>query len=296
MALTTKLSAGTPGQSFGLFIEGSDGNDTLYGTANADEIHGGGGADIVYGGGGDDLIFGETGNDSLSGGLGNDLLDGGIGNDVLAGGAGADRLIGGEGFDTATYSSSSTAVYVNLATNMGVFGDAEGDAFSSINKVVGSRFDDGLIADDSGVVLDGGTGHDLLVGGAGLDVLIGGDGDDTLQGRRGLDVLTGGAGADRFVLDYGDGPDLITDFQTGVDKIVLGDEFGWRPLGQNGELATGTELPSSVRFDHDLLFYDTDDHQLYQLSVLFNRQQEIHATLLATFGNGVVLHTSDFAF
>jgi len=296
MVLATKLSAGTLVPSFGLFIEGSDGNDTLYGTANADEIHGGAGADIVYGDGGDDLIFGETGNDSLSGGLGNDLLDGGIGNDVLAGGAGADRLIGGDGFDTATYASSSTAVYVNLAANMGVFGDAEGDTFSSINKVVGSRFDDGLVADDSGVVLDGGAGHDLLVGGAGLDVLIGGDGDDTLKGGRGLDVLTGGAGADRFVLNYGDGPDLITDFQSGVDKIVLGDGFGSRPFGQDGELAAGTEIPSRARFDHDLLFYDTDDHQLYQLSVPYNRQQEIHATLLATFGNGVELHTSDFVF
>jgi Ca2+-binding RTX toxin-like protein len=294
MVLATKLSAGTLVPSFGLFIEGSDGNDTLYGTANADEIHGGAGADTVYGGGGDDLIFGETGNDSLSGGIGNDILDGGLGNDVLAGGAGADRLIGGDGFDTATYATSSTAVYVNLATNIGVFGDAEGDTFSSINKVVGSRLDDGLVADDSGVVLDGGAGHDLLVGGAGLDVLIGGDGDDTLKGGRGLDVLTGGAGADRFVLDYGDGPDLITDFQPGVDKIVLGDEFGWRPFGTDGLLVTGTEIPT--RFDHDLLFYDTDDHQLYQLSVQFNRHQEVHATLLATFGNGVELHTSDFVF
>ncbi len=296
MVLAAKLSAGTLDPSFGLFIEGSDANDTLYGSTNADEVHGGGGADTVYGGGGDDLIFGETGNNSLSGGLGNDILDGGVGNDVLAGGSGADRLIGGDGFDTATYASSGAAVYVSLATNMGVYGDAQGDTFSSINKVVGSRFDDGLIADDSGVVLDGGAGHDLLVGGAGLDALIGGDGDDTLEGGRGLDVLTGGAGADRFVLNYGDGPDLITDFQSGVDKIVLGDGFGSRPFGQDGELAAGTEIPSRARFDHDLLFYDTDDHQLYQLSVPYNRQQEIHATLLATFGNGVDLHTSDFVF
>jgi Ca2+-binding RTX toxin-like protein len=296
MVLAAKLSAGTLDPSFGLFIEGSDANDTLYGSTNADEVHGGGGADTVYGGGGDDLIFGETGNDSLSGGLGNDILDGGVGNDVLAGGSGADRLIGGDGFDTATYASSGAAVYVSLATNMGVYGDAQGDTFSSINKVVGSRFDDGLIADDSGVVLDGGAGHDLLVGGAGLDALIGGDGDDTLEGGRGLDVLTGGAGADRFVLNYGDGPDLITDFQSGVDKIVLGDGFGSRPFGQDGELAAGTEIPSRARFDHDLLFYDTDDHQLYQLSVPYNRQQETHATLLATFGNGVELHTSDFVF
>ena len=99
------------------------------------------------------------------------MLDGGIGNDTLAGGAGADTLIGGDGFDTASYASSFQSVYVNLATNTGVFGDAQGDTFSGIDKVVGSSFSDGLFADDSGVVLDGGAGDDLLVGGAGLDVL-----------------------------------------------------------------------------------------------------------------------------
>ena len=75
-------------------------------------------------------------------------------------------------------------------------GDAQGDTFSGIDKVIGSSFSDGLFADDSGMVLDGGAGDDLLVGGAGLDVLTGGDGSDTLEGGRGLDVLTGGAGAD----------------------------------------------------------------------------------------------------
>ena len=78
-----------------------------------------------------------------------------------SGGAGADTLIGGDGFDTASYASSFQSVYVNLATNTGVFGDAQGDTFSGIDKVVGSNFSDGLFADDSGVVLDGGAGDDF---------------------------------------------------------------------------------------------------------------------------------------
>jgi Ca2+-binding RTX toxin-like protein len=296
MAIIAKLSASPLEPALGLYIEGTDFNDTLYGSSNADEIHGRAGADVIFGGGGDDLVFGEAGNDTLYGGQGNDTLDGGVGNDLLAGGAGADRLLGGEGFDTASYASSTTSVYVNLATNMGVYGDAEGDTYSSINKVIGSRYDDGLVADDSGVVLDGGMGHDLLLGGAGLDVLIGGFGDDTLEGGLGLDVLTGGDGADHFVLSWGDGPDLITDFQPGVDKIILGDGFGWHtgPFGRDGMLASGTEIPAGVRFGRDMLFYDTDDHQLYQLSQPWNHQQPVEATLLATFGNNVQLQTSDF--
>ena len=204
--------------SFGLYINGTDLNDILFGSAGADEIHGRAGNDYLSAGGGDDFLFGEQGNDTLSGGDGSDRLDGGSGDDMLYGGAGADMLIGGDGFDTVSYATSSQSVYVNLATNTGVFGEAQGDTFSGIDKVVGSVNSDGLFADDSGVVLDGGAGHDLLVGGAGLDVLIGRTGDDTLEGGLGLDILTGGIGADYFVFNWNDGPDIVTDFQPGLTR------------------------------------------------------------------------------
>ena len=295
--LLKPLTGAVVSADLGFYIEGTDLNDSLYGSGGADEIHGRFGNDFLSGGGGDDRLFGEQGNDTLYGGAGNDWLDGGVGNDTLSGGAGADTLIGGDGFDTASYAASFQSVYVNLATNAGAFGDAQGDTFSGIDKVIGSSFSDGLFANDSGVVLDGGAGHDLLVGGAGLDALIGGSGDDTLEGGRGLDVLTGGAGADFFVFNKNDGPDLVTDFQAGVDKIVLGDGFNTYigPLGTDGELWTGTEVPT--QFSHrgqDALFYDTDDHQLYQISRAWNHPHQADATLLATFGNGVQLQTSDF--
>jgi Ca2+-binding RTX toxin-like protein len=279
--------------NFGLYINGTDLNDSLFGSAGADEIHGRAGNDYLSGGGGDDFLFGEQGNDILVGGAGNDRLDGGSGDDTLTGGTGADALIGGDGFDTANYASSFQSVYVNIATNTGVYGDAQGDTFSGIDKVIGSSFSDGLFADDSGMVLDGGAGDDLLVGGAGLDVLTGGTGNDTLEGGVGLDVLTGGAGADHFNFSRNDGPDLVTDFQSGVDKIVLDDTFSGLPFGNDLELWTGTEVPT-FRVDRDVLFYDTDDHQLYQLNAVWNHPHEVEATLLATFSNGVQLQTSDF--
>jgi len=282
---------------FGLTINGTDLNDNLFGSAGADEIHGRAGNDYLSGGGGNDFLFGEQGNDTLSGGDGADRLDGGSGDDILYGGAGADLLIGGDGFDTVSYATSSQAVYVNLATNTGVFGEAQGDTFSGIDKVVGSVNSDGLFGDDSGVVLDGGPGHDLLVGGAGLDVLIGGTGDDTLEGGLGLDILTGGLGADRIVLNWNDGPDIITDFQPGTDKIVLGDGFNnaLGPFGTDGVLWTGTTPPTTYPYvGHDMLFFDTDDHQLFQVSHAWNSPYEAELTLLASFSNGVQLQTSDF--
>ena len=277
--------AGSPDLSLGLYIDGTNFNDTLFGSAFADEIHGGNGADVLFGYGGDDFLFGDAGNDTL------------------IGGAGADALNGGIGFDTATYASATGAVYVNLAANTGSYGDAQGDTFSSIEKVIGSNFTDMLVANDAGIVFEGGGGHDFLTGGAWIDVLNGGTGNDTLEGGRGLDILTGGVGADHFVFNRGDGPDLITDFQQGFDKIVLGDGFGTRPgsggpLGFDGELWTGTEVPTGWDGDGDResVFYDTDDHQLYEVSHSRQTGGEPVFTLLASFENGVQLQASDFIF
>jgi len=279
----------------GLYVEGTNLNDSLFGSNGADEIHGRFGNDFLSGGGGNDWLFGEEGNDSLVGGAGNDRLDGGSGNDTLTGGTGADVLIGGEGFDTANYASSFQSVYVNIATNTGVYGDAQGDTFSGIDKVIGSSFSDALFADDSGMVLDGGAGNDFLVGGAGLDVLTGGSGNDTLQGGLGLDVLTGGAGADYFNFSRHDGPDLITDFESGVDKIVLDYTFSALPFGTDFQLWTGTDVPTHYPVaTRDVLFFDTDDHQLYVVSRAWNHPRQADVTLLATFSNDIQLQASDF--
>lgn len=65
-------------------------------------------------------------------------------------------------------------------------------------------------------------------GNASANVLVGTSGDDIVTGGAGRDLLTGGAGRDQFVytsvLDAGD---TITDFQSGLDVIVL------RPLVQS---------------------------------------------------------------
>lgn len=87
---------------------------------------------------------------------------------------------------------------------------------------------DGLGGNDR---LRGRGGNDELIGGSGNDNLLGSTGNDTLVGGIGTDTLTGGVGginSDRFVFDTGAaysattiGIDIITDFVSGVDKIVL---------------------------------------------------------------------------
>ncbi|MGB4064150.1 MAG: ExeM/NucH family extracellular endonuclease [Azonexus sp.] len=59
-------------------------------------------------------------------------------------------------------------------------------------------------------------------GTAGRDTLTGTAGDDVITGGIGADSLTGGTGADQFVFtSLRDGVDTITDFQPGIDRIVL---------------------------------------------------------------------------
>jgi Ca2+-binding RTX toxin-like protein len=65
------------------------------------------------------------------------------------------------------------------------------------------------------------AGNDTLFGGNGADRMDGGDGADTLNGGRGADTLIGGLGRDTFVLREGSGNDLVTDFQNGIDRILI---------------------------------------------------------------------------
>ena len=97
-----------------------------------------------------------------------------------------------------------------------------GDAGNTVPNGVNRTDHDGGRGDDT-IVGDAGDNH--IRGNRGDDALDGGAGDDVLEGGRGKDLLTGGAGADTFVFsaDHHNGDDIdeITDFQTGIDKIVI---------------------------------------------------------------------------
>lgn len=102
------------------------------------------------------------------------------------------------------------------------------------DSLIGTDFDDillGLSGDDTisgkkgNDLLFGDKGDDILSGNAGNDILFGGAGSDTLSGNKGVDIVTGGAGADFFVANPNDGTIIVTDFETGVDKL------DFRPLG-----------------------------------------------------------------
>lgn len=89
------------------------------------------------------------------------------------------------------------------------------------DRLDGAAGEDSLFGQNGNDRLDGGTGHDLLDGGRGDDVLLGGEGNDLLIGGKGDDQLIGGAGADTVFFSAGDGNDVVLDFSTLNDRLLL---------------------------------------------------------------------------
>ncbi len=203
--VTVDLTAGT---GSGGLAEGDTFHDIniVTGSAHADSLSGSTAADTLTGKAGDDSLSGQDGNDVLTGGSGNDALFGGDGNDLLLGGAGADTLDGGAGIDTVSYKGSKSGVTVSLAGGFGQGGDATGDTYHSIERVIGSSHNDRLLGSDANETISGGQGN------------------DTIDAGRGNDRLTGGAGADMFIFNPGHGIDRITDFSA-EDSIALGEDL-----------------------------------------------------------------------
>jgi Ca2+-binding RTX toxin-like protein len=92
-------------------VEGTSGDDVIWGETDGDYIRGRRGNDRICARGGDDIVYGGRGNDrvslggsggeleSVQGGPGHDRLFGNRGPDHLTGGAGNDYLHGGPGSD-----------------------------------------------------------------------------------------------------------------------------------------------------------------------------------------------------
>lgn len=192
------------------FASGDDGDDLIHGGAGQDLLHGGQGDDMIEGYLEQDSILGGPGDDTIYGGWGDDSLQGEEGSDKLRGEGGGDRLIGQQGRDSMQGGGGDD-------TLMGNAGD---------DWLAGNKGNDTLFGDVGADQAYGGNGTDVLLGGSGTDRLFGGPGEDTLTGGIAADRLTGGPDADVFVFissedSPDDAPDIITDFQPGLDQIDL---------------------------------------------------------------------------
>ncbi|WP_442577598.1 calcium-binding protein [Mesorhizobium sp. ASY16-5R] len=187
---------------------------------------------------------------TIVGGAGANRLEGQSGNDVLEGGIGADRLVGGTGADTVTYARASSAVTVSLANPAINRGEAAGDTFESIERIIGSAFNDNL------------NGANLV-----NNTIRGGAGNDTLKGYTGNDALEGGAGKDVFVfntaLNATTNVDIILDFNAAADTIQIDNAFFLGLVAGTLSAAAFKNIALAAKDASDRILYNSDTGSLF---------------------------------
>jgi Ca2+-binding RTX toxin-like protein len=255
------------------FIEADRGSDLLFGDSGDDVIVGSDGLDTINGGSGNDEIFGDSPDDEFDEAVWHDLIHGDSGNDNIRGNRGDDQVFGDSGNDTV----------IGGDGNDDLFGGDEHDLLD------GSAGNDGV---------DGGAGDDTLLGGADIDTLSGGLGNDTLDGEGADDLLTGGAGADSFRWQATLAPtgvDLITDFQGGIDEIVLVPTGFGPPRSDfiaNDPRFHAAAGATSGHDASDRVIYDTSTGNLYYDA---DGSGEAAATLVLTLQGAPTVVATDIA-
>ena len=149
--------------------------------------------------GGDDTLSGAGGNDSLLGGDGDDVLEGGKAatrwtaapgtTGMFLARGGANTFIGDEGVDILDCDALPFRVKVDLVAETATRTGRQFHTVSGVENVIGTRYRDHLVGDDSDNRLGGRDGADSLFGGAGDDTLVGGRDDDRMKGGDGADTF-----------------------------------------------------------------------------------------------------------
>jgi Ca2+-binding RTX toxin-like protein len=184
-----------------------DGIENIEGSAKDDYIQGNSSTNVINTGAGNDYVQGLGGADTIDLGAGDDIVEGGAGNDTLT---------GGEGSDTLVYSSSTTAVTVNLTTSVSTGTDIGTDTISGFENIVASNSADTLTGDDGANIIYGLSGADTIDGMGDADTIYAGEGDDIVDGGSGADTIYAGDGDDTITasiggdtIDGGDDSDIV---------------------------------------------------------------------------------------
>lgn len=209
-------------------LNGASLDDTITGSPEPEKVASGAGDDTLDGGYGADIVKAQGGNDTIVArdGQGSDSIDGGKGTDFLL----IDR------------SSAITPLSIDITDGGGGRDIGDGTTIASMERID----------------FTGGSGSDVITGGALADLLSGRGGDDTLTGGSGIDRLKGGGGHDTFhlaatIADH----DLVRGFSTSVDSLeIAAAEFG-------GGLAAGALNPAQFVSNTTGLAGDSDDLFIY---------------------------------
>lgn len=244
-----------------LIVLVGDRDDTIRGGAYDDSVTVGGGAnEVSMMGGNDTLVYTPVEANTLYGGAGDDLLrvmqadvsiyfivdglDGSVDDGQLSVIRGFERyeIIGSNHNDVASTWNGDDILY----------------GWAGSDTLAGAGGDDMIQGGRDGDLLFGGAGDDTIAPGHGADTVEGGDGNDRLFSSSDGATISGGLGRDQFVfLNNELGRTLITDFESGVDHLLIGTLYatGYGVPGRlpDDRLSVGTAVGPQGQF---VLVYD----------------------------------------
>lgn len=253
------------------FIAGSNADNvfdfSMTELANIDAIYSGGGQDTVYGSAGADTIYAGDDNDTVYAGPGDDTVYGEAGDDIffVVSGEGADEYYGGNGLDTIRLQSGHTTFtlsHLDASSSVEVI-----TANPGYNLMVGTA--DADVLDLSSTTVENFLG---VATGAGDDTIIGSNAPvELIAAGAGADTVYGGEGVDVYLFVYGDGWDVINQYNTDATMddqlalLYLNHESVW--LSQD----TGTDdlLLDIIGRDDQLRFTDWflgDEHKVGKIT------------------------------
>jgi Ca2+-binding RTX toxin-like protein len=222
-------------------IDGRDGNDTvlyLYAASaitvtlsiTTAQTTGGSGIDTLIS---IENLIGSNYDDTLSGDSGDNIIRGYDGNDTIDGGAGNDTMDGGNGIDTLSYKNATSGVTVYLSTTKAQNTGGSGtDTIYNFENITGSNYNDILVGNISGNVINGLDGNDLIYAGtsSASDTYNGGNGIDTLSYKNATSGVTVYLSTTAAQNTGGSGTDTIYNFEnitgSNYDDILVGNISG----------------------------------------------------------------------
>ena len=219
---------------YGLTSSGQIGN-LIYGDDNAASYSMSGGS--VFAEGGADTIVGSSSSEGMVGGYGSDQMTGAGGDDIIYGNHNTDLILGGDGADTIFGGQND--------------GDPRLDAYGFLRMqdgtetIYGGAGADVIYGNYGNEIIYGEGGGDLLYGGQNEDTVSGGSGSDTIWGNRDNDTLNGGDGIDYFRFSSNSGDDVIEDFNTALDWIVVAPDINGTGITTEAEVLARTSDDSS---------------------------------------------------
>jgi Ca2+-binding RTX toxin-like protein len=145
----------------------------------------------------------------------NDTLNGSSGDDYFNGGRGSDTFIGSTGNDTYIVNDSADVIVEKIQEGLD-------RVRSLVSYTLSDNVEQLILTGTNHINGLGNDGSNTLIGNSGNNLLQGLAGNDRIMGKGGNDTLIGGTGVDRFIYtNLTDGVDIITDFNTQQDIIVL---------------------------------------------------------------------------